>query len=108
MKALPIFLYYLTQEAVREAEEWAKETNQVALVYLETDYAGEGIGYKIGRVQVIEPGQDKRMAKIFAGERFLNNDGAELFPHNVSYKVFPCGSVYDMRMKIGIGPKFST
>lgn len=106
MRSLPIFLYHTTAEAIEVAEEWARQANQVAIVYFDNTVTAQGIGYKIGKVQVIESVQDKRMAKLFAGERLLNNDGAELSPHNVSYKVFPCGSVYDMRMKVGIGPKF--
>ena len=97
----PILKYNTTYEAIDVATQWAKESGRVAIVY------STGDGFKIGWLQKMEERLGGLKPGPLSGDRYLNDDGHEIWSHCVSYEVHPCGSVWDKRMKIGVGPKFN-
>lgn len=100
----PIFHYHTTHEAIQIASEYAKDIDSPTCVYraMSKDRCPS---WKVGNVVVIKGNPARTLLKRDE-VIFRTDEGAEIFKFNVSYIVYPCGSVYDRRMKIGIGPKF--
>lgn len=100
----PIFSYHMTQDAINVASEYAEKSNCVACVFKTRSL--DGVEKWAVGTQVIIKGDPKRTLGEHDETIYRNCDGAEIFPHNVAYLVYGCGSVYDTRMKVGIGPLF--
>ncbi len=91
--ACPIFPEHSTVNVTDKAVEYAEKANCVACCY-------QGSTPSLGFVWYVGVADE-------ANNKYYDCDGNEVDKAKVAYKVYPCHSIYDTRMRIGIGPKFN-